>query len=181
MNIGRVVQIGLHKTAEYSYLTQSNWKEIHDKQAPLKQIPSECLYNIDQWRYLGIDKEKDSILHCMETYTHPTYRNWLSYFVDSPATFMEIMDGLGIKKVDVLAMDIEGYEKSIFVEGWHKHILIPIDFIALEFHYQFGEVFIPEQDFSQRFVDAGYRRNLRVPTNIGGGAGWTIELQWIKE
>lgn len=179
MNIGTIVQIGLGHSAEYAYLSQPNWQDAYHHQDPLKRPPPKCLQTIEKWQYFGIDANIGSVDICSRDYGS-IYRQWAVGFIRDPEALAAFIKNKELKKIDVLAVDIEGSEKDLFCPGFEKRIPIPIDFIAVEYHPQFGMTFRTEQEMIKTFLNAGYHRYHREPTNLRSGGGWTIELQWIK-
>ena len=128
---GICVQIGLHKKAEYLYLTEPNWqkKEVDE----LNRLPQR-FYNFENWKYIGVDCDCASISYMLNQHYHNLNAEWYMVrlhgndapprFVRFPTWFIEkansaffstvsidfklFLQLLGIPYIDVLVMDIEG-------------------------------------------------------------------------
>ena len=177
--VGNVVQIGLFETCEYQYLTNSDWRQIRPPD-PLKQIPN-C-FNSEYYHYVGIDKEPNNIKYCSEIYGNEQ-TTFITSKIVTISDLKNSLKPLDIHAIDVLAVDIEGYEKTLFAKDWHIDML-PIKFIAVEYHPQFTPGEFRERDsihdFSENISNIGYELYYEAITNRGSIAGLTIEQQWLK-
>lgn len=85
-------------------------------------------------------------------------------------------DKIEVSHIDVLAMDIEGYEVETFCNYDWK---IKPTFIAVEFHYLWID--ITQQDFEDLFYRNGYKKVLEERSNVADGIHQTVELQFIYD
>ena len=151
---GVCVQVGLHTSAEYIYLTDSNWRESMLDHHEVLHIPDSIVSHIDKWEYYGIDENFFSIDYLARKYE--SKGNWLvAYLTDRltpfkknisqrppefnpcegiyvpTVTLSELFRRFRLDYVDVLALDIESAEHHIFdTYDWH----IYPTYIAVEVH-----------------------------------------------
>ena len=179
--IGIVVQIGLDKKCEYHYLTFSNWKCRMQDQHRLNRIPIE-IFLYKSFRYIGIDLCPESIQLCSEKYPEnsPTF---ITAKIESAKGLQHILQDQGVTYIDILAVDIEGYEKLLFAENWNFDMMLP-RYIAVEFHPQF----LLQHDhkgtlkhFSSNIESAGYQLQREEVTNKSSAGGLTVEQQYLKD
>lgn len=74
------IQIGLHNTCEYLYLTQDNWLELMPEQAEFKRLPDVIVDALEKqhFRYYGIDRNPASLGKLMESYEfNNAYVEWI--------------------------------------------------------------------------------------------------------
>ncbi len=177
--VGNAVQIGLFETCEYQYLTNSNWRNM-SQDNPLKQLPP-C-FNSEYYHYIGLDKEPNNTKYCSKNYSNER-TTFITAKIVTMSDLKNSLTSLDIDAIDVLAVDIEGYEKTLFANDWHID-MIPVKFIAVEYHPQFTPGEFRERDsihdFSQNFSNIGYKLYREEVTNRGSTAGLTIEQQWLK-
>ena len=193
MKTGICVQIGLCNSAEYLYLVDPNWRELLYEQPVLKQIPSE-LRDFENWMYVGIDQDPFSIALMMERHSSAERTSWVSTGIKNSDSeiiisgsavpksiglycaytqpLTKVLRDLGIHRIDVLAMDIEGAE----MEFWETYnwVMLP-RYVALEAHYDYAD------PLKKIFALRGYELILQEETNIGGGIGSTQELHFLLE
>lgn len=177
---GIVVQIGLADTCEYHYLSYSDWRSRMQKQNRLKHIPPAIA--CDRFRYIGIDSDPDSIERCSKKY-HENSPTFINQAILSPKQLQGILLEHGVDRIDVLAVDVEGYEKLIFPQNWHHDLMNP-RYIAVEIHLQYFPKVEPLtlEEFRLNFKKAGYSLRIEQETNtlVKSWLGSTTEQQWIK-
>ena len=160
-----VIQIGLHRSAEYAYLSRPDWIDIYrkrhqDKLHRFEILPESFFHDPSEFRYVGIDLCPESVSYVASKYAddYPNARfmcggvsdrsytidNWdqaenlgdyldinrniIYPFFDMPTW----IDLLRMSALDILAIDVEGYEHFIFnnISSWK---VLP-KFISLEVH-----------------------------------------------
>ena len=152
---GVCIQVGLRDVAEYHYLSRDDWN-IVTVDDPLKRIPDDL--GVDSWRYVGVDSCGSSIDHMLQRYGTAPNVDWVLGFMQPGAarlvqaqshmmahceagwapymtqslSFNRLLYGLQLTRVDVLALDIEGGEYSLFSDyDWS----IKPQFMAIECHH----------------------------------------------
>lgn len=63
-----VIQVGLHKTAEWSYLVKDNWQEEMLTMRPQYHLPDYLKEDPTPFRYFGIDTSPSSVLETRRQY-----------------------------------------------------------------------------------------------------------------
>lgn len=88
----------------------------------------------------------------------------------------EIIVNLGLTRLDLLALDIEGTEVELMENySWN---LKPA-YLSIEFHHNMLD--IPQKDFDKIILDQGYTKIFEKETNFDGdGKTHTTELQFLK-
>lgn len=188
---GICLQMGLFRTAEYLYLTGTEKSEIDD----LKGIPDFLEYT--NWKYYGIDCDPCSIAYMLQKYHTNKFAEWVlasinqgvspsmkyvptwyigdadeAYYYVPTISFDTLIDSLGLEKIDILAVDIEGVELGMFKNySWR---LKPA-YIAVESH---NEQHIEILDVIEK---QGYKNTLNVETNFYDGCYHTRELQFVRD
>ena len=173
--IGTCVQIGLHESCEWAFLTQINWKEqwLHHK------LPN-IFPDITNWNYIGIDINPVSIAKMSKAYNlnkkctficsgigssrsisrNPT-DGFLPHNIISPfITLGEILYRFG--NIDILALDIEGGEYQIF----NSLDFLDIPMICVEIH-KISNNAVPQQ-LSDKIVSLGYKTGSTHDLTYGG-------------
>ena len=155
----KCLQIGLQRTAEYAYLADEGWVDacVSD---PLKTLPDFFKTDPTPFRYFGVDRDFYSLQQLSKEYPEVRYdnivtRTWChaylsgdktpstrvhysSLYQTEPSwicvptiTFSHLLASLRLNRIDVLAMDIEGFEYEIFRDyDWQ----LKPRFIAVEAH-----------------------------------------------
>ena len=178
--VGTVVQIGLEHTCEYHYFSYPDWKSRMSREDIIKRIP-DC-FNYERYRYVGIDMDPKSIVHCSRRYSD-NFPTFINTEIKSIQDLKDTVADISIEQIDVLAVDIEGTEKYLFERGWYKESL-PIRFIAVEFHPQFGMLKTKEGSlhyFTESIQEAGYSLCYEGITNRESRHGITVEQHWLKK
>lgn len=189
---GIAIQIGLHKTAEYSYLGFSDWRS-RTPTDELKQVPDVIQKDIDRWRYIGVDACPKSVSGLVEHfYNIPSavlvnayvtgeankltkvdiFRN-PPYFIKSISiTLDQLVLSLCVNRIDVLAIDVEGDEVDMLLNYSFR---IRPHFITVESHekYYLGEYGKVENHLR----NMGYMLLCSVDTNEGN----TREYQFLDK
>ena len=187
--VGVCIQLGLHNTAEYLYLTEDNWKDIEVD--ALNRVPHS---GVDEWCYYGIDAEGESISMMLRQHVHNPRAIWIqSYIAPGPTqlvkyklfggneprpsyfaptiSFDKMLSELNIKRIDVLAVDIEGTEYELFeAYGWN----IKPRFISVELH----NTSHTDTSFITLIESIGYDTVLYTPTNLRNGTYFTREAHF---
>ena len=153
------LQIGLQRTAEYAYLAEEGWLGA-DVEDDLKTLPDFLKADPSPFRYIGVDRDFYSLQQLSKEYPEVRYndivaRTWCHAYIrgdKTPSTrvhysslyqtepswicvptitFSHLLASLRLKEIDVLAMDIEGFEYEIFRDyDWQ----LKPKFIAVEAH-----------------------------------------------
>ena len=209
---GVVVQMGLGDASEYRYLAHDNWLSKLEKQREVFRIP-EALHHIEEWEYFGIDCSPNAIAHHLAnqhdaertTYGNPDRTKWVCAcvhgterllkqrdwmdaeqrkFYTSCVTLDELLQNLPINRVDVLAMDVEGSEYSIFDN--YKWTYFPT-YIAVEAHKFLITDEARRFDYEAslrrlrtKISSRGYSLIYQESTNTDAGEYATRELQFLK-
>ena len=200
---GVCVQIGLHSTAEYLYLAKPNWLTIMKEQVELKRLPTSLTDGIQSWRYYGVDCDVGSIVKMMEKYGNVTSASWVqaavglptdqlmklrSYFVRGhflgfACSLQRLFRMLNLQQVDVLNIDVEGYEIQIFENyDW----VIKPRYVSVEVHGCHVNPSVANSSLLSRHIDIihniftskGYRRVNKEWTNPNSTGYCTCELQY---
>ena len=102
-----------------------------------------------------------------------------SFYYTPKKSLSQIVQDLGITKLDVLVIDIEGHEVSIFENyDWR----VRPTFIAVEFHHCYPDVVkISPEGFIKIFTDQGYKKITEEKTNTveENPEHYTLELQFL--
>ncbi len=202
---GVCVQIGLHDTAEFLYLTKPNWKSDIVSQDILKQIPNDIADKYTTWRYYGIDSDVGSIAKMLQKYGNPPSTHWVhaavgmpsdmymklrsylpnGYFYGFGCSLQRLFRMLNITQVDVLVIDIEGGEIRLFDDyDWH---IFP-SYISVEVHGDHANTSVPNPTLLNKhiaYVDnilktKGYKQINRTLTNCNTLGYATCELQYRR-
>jgi hypothetical protein len=149
------------------------------KQEPLKQIPMGVA--CERFRYIGIDSDPESIQFVSKKYpdNYPTFK---IAKIESAKDLQRVLSEEAIEPIDILAVDVEGWEKFIFAKDWHLDLIRP-RYIAVEFHPQFlrrGEHEGSLEHFGSNLERAGYLLYREEITNRQARTQLTIEQQWIQ-
>ena len=201
---GVCVQIGLHDMAEYLYLAKPNWREKHSEQEGLKQLPAAIADRWTSWRYYGVDWDVGSIVKMLEKYGHIPSVSWIhaavvgnqsdklmklpSYFIGGHfigfgCSLQRLFCLLYLTEVDVLVMDVEGSEISIFQNyDW----VIKPSYISVEVHGDHDNPSITDAAalyHHEAIVDSilseqGYSLLNKEYTNLNTTGYCTCELQY---
>ena len=134
---GICLQIGLMTGTELEYLAEPNWE--HEIK-PHFQVPQDIINLYPEWEYYGVDADPCSIAFLLQNKpTHPnihyiqaclgatreivSFPSWLSVEnveIEPPKTFLtptislnSLIHLLPVNTIDVLWLDIEGYELSV--------------------------------------------------------------------
>ena len=73
---GICLQLGLHTTAEYLYLTDDDWKQSMLDRHEVLHIPDSVTEDIGKWQYYGVDANFYSIEYMARE--HEDKGNWLA-------------------------------------------------------------------------------------------------------
>ena len=192
-NTGVCLQIGLNETAEYLRLVDPSYTESEGDVS--REIPPHISFN--SWKYYGVDCDPCSICKMLEDHGGKDNVEWVvaainkgvvphlfsaeSWFIgdkeDHPPFYVMSMSfdfliySLGLDKIDVLAIDIEGMELPLFRSySW----CIKPQFIAVESHDDQHEELI------SIITSHGYTITLDEETNIHEGIPLTRELQFTN-
>ena len=196
---GSAVQIGIDQHAELQYLVEPEWRSRNPR-GKFFGMPSE-LESIHTWKLYAVDCLASSIDNTQRR-NNLKGIEWIcasigseknrimrppQYNIDSPMfwsqkpassaqiTLSELFEGLGLKKVDVLMLDIEGYEFEVFKEyDWR----IKPKYIILEIHtshdLQIRSSGILPSDLIGLIVDQGYELQ-RIVENVEGSSEVSLE------
>ena len=175
MRTGTVVQAGLYCESEFIMLAQHNWKKLLvDKKYTWSQRIADELKYIDIFRYFGIDCDPASVTYIGERYKE-ALRNehvvlaclglhwlpkmkvtpmigWFESSKNSSAVFMNLdmfFDSIGIDDLDLLVLDIEGFEYNV-LKSYSWKIKPKVMEIELHPRYDFDK-------FKEMVKDIGYR------------------------
>ena len=186
MKIGNCVQIGIDKTAEYIFLTESDWKlKLHNADDEWQLDPN-IFSDISRWNYHGVDANPHSIACAAVQYRYLERLDlnnvkWIctsigsmesmysvgEYGFNQPIytpsiTLSRLFALLGLDyNFELLALDIEGMEYEIFKDYDWK---IKPKVIKVEMHH-------PLERSSERhalvrlFESHGYRLIDRITTD----------------
>lgn len=153
-----VVQIGLHNSASYIHLARNGWIDLHKTLDKLLQLPKHFMDNPAPFNFYGVDCSPESIQHCASAYSdHERVKflcagvsdsfycnwelaepfDWHRLEINTNVGYLmipmkELPRILGIQHIDILAVDIDGYEHLIFKEmcDWE---VFPL-YITVELH-----------------------------------------------
>ena len=128
---GVCIQIGLLNTAEMLYLTETDWQKQIEQQADTNKVPD---FDYDKWVLYAVDCNPVSIAIMSDKYKQNDVRWLCAYLSDNNSivpvndetsqimrtnlltpslTLKLLVDGLGLHRIDVLKMDIEGSELGV--------------------------------------------------------------------
>lgn len=200
---GVCVQIGLHQTAEFLYLTQPDWKAVMSRQVKLKQIPKSITDPIQSWQYYGVDSDVGSIYKMIQKYGNPSGAHWVHASVGTPTdrliglqsylvsgrfigfacSLQRLFQLLNLTQVDVLNIDVEGAELAIFQ---HYDWVITPSFISVEVHGDHNNPSVANPALLSQHIDVvhnilsnrGYRLLNKEMTNPNITGLCTCELQY---
>lgn len=192
MRDGIAIQVGLHTTIEYLYLTRPNWRDLHKAQLNVNKLP-EHLHRFDRWLLYAVDSDPRSIDHILKSYklndhvqvicTHIYHDRRIirtyEAFEDQPfypyvPTIQpnDFINRLELEHIDALKLDIEGTELELFTY-WLPDITPT--FIAVETH---NEIITKElQGFLTKV--RGYEIVYEQPTNERDGKAYTHETHFL--
>lgn len=188
-NFGIAIQIGLFKTAEFSYLGHKDWRERIPVD-PLKCVPETVQSSIGQWRYFGVDAcpravsrlaqdfytiPNAALIHACVKGT-PNRLTKIGLFREAPhfvksfsITLDMLVDALEIDRLDVLAIDIEGNEYEV-LQGYSFRLrprFLTVESHEPQFHW--------ENRLAHYIKSLGYKLINEQMTNHGN----TIEYQFL--
>ena len=177
--VGLCVQIGLDFTAEMAYLTRDDWRKQTRKTIVPDRIPKSVAKDFDSWEYIGIDSNQESVDKLQEQFPNQTF------------VCAEIKDGkdldnlykeIGISKVDVLKVDIEGDEYNLF--NSYCSDIVPT-FVSVEchrwYHHEHEMLNMHARNNMQGFERGnGYELFREIHTNTQVEYP-TVELQYLKK
>lgn len=201
---GVCVQLGLHNVAEYLYLVKPNWKSDMASLEILKQIPDFIANKFTNWRYYGVDCDVGSIVKMLEKYGNLSSASWVHAAVGMPAdqlmrlpsyfagghfigfgcSLQRLFRLLKLSQVDVLVIDVEGSEISIFENyDWH----IKPSYISVEVHGDHNHTSKADPVLLDRHLtwmhgkltSKGYRLLKKEYTNYNTTGYCTCELQYV--
>ena len=151
---GVCIQAGLYSTAEYLYLSEENWNEHIPARSPNWNPHPKIVESIESWDYYGIEHDPHMLIRLIEEIGKNS-GNWINtslsgktherryrlmtggdHQIISPIyvpfqTLDELLFGLGLNRVDILALDIENDEFLVLRDySWR---ILP-QMIACEVH-----------------------------------------------
>ena len=157
-----VMQIGLHAWAEWVYLTEDNWVEIHPLCQRQKQVPPHFLDNPEPFRYYGVDCAPESVDLLSKQFKDNPRAKWLCaglsdrnasnihykaflgerkdwHVMDINQNVIYIFipintlfDSLAMTELDSRAVDVDGFEHAL-VDTLEQWHVKP-QFISIELH-----------------------------------------------
>lgn len=201
---GVCVQIGLHLTAEFLYLAHGNWRELMGEQVEMKRLPMSMVEGFQSWRYYGVDSDVASIGKMLEKYGNVSNSNWVhaavgmhsdqlmklsshiagGHFLGFACSLQRLFGMLNLRQVDVLNIDVEGYEIQIFEDyDW----VIKPRYISVEVHGDHVNPSIANRSLLLRHIDIlhnifsreGYKQLNKGYTNPNTTGYCTCELQYL--
>lgn len=181
---GVCIQVGLRDVAEYIYLVDDDWrKSLSEVSDPLKRVPEDI--DVDSWRFIGVDSCGYSIHEMITKHgvenpdvawvlgflkaghsrltraqshmIHGSEAGWAAYQMPS-ISLQNLVADLGLTRIDVLALDIEGMEQDL-LRGYDWRI--KPDFMAIECHYDKERT----EQFITEIENQGYKAVLVEPSN----------------
>ena len=205
-----VVQIGLHNGASYIYLTRSGWVKECKALDKLNQLPEQFMDNPAPFRFYGVDCAPESIAYVASDHkgnercrflcagvSDSFYCNWklaqpLDWHkieINSSIGYLmvpmkELPRLLDIQSIDVLAVDIDGYEYLIFndIRTWNilpKFITIELHpFRVPEYRRSIDDISLPHllSQLCDRMIDLGYKQHGYFEHNHESGV---YEIQFL--
>ena len=200
---GVCVQLGLHNVAEYLYLARPNWKDVMGEQEELKQLPDSLTDKFVSWRYYGVDYDVGSIQKMLEKYGNVASAHWVGaavgvesdrlmrlpsyftrgHFLSFACSLQRLFSLLNLSHVDVLVIDVEGDEISIFENyDW----VVKPSFISVEVHGDHNHTSKADPVLLDKHLawmhgtltSKGYRLLKKEYTNYNTTGYCTCELQY---
>lgn len=151
--------------AEHNWLDYFEGKKHFNNKPTMPseyQIPHFFLEDSEPFNFYGIDVDPESVAYLCNRYRHRKRVNWICVGVDNSIhlkkmpdryknsnyykynlenkylvfiTMKELLESLRLKTLDILAVDIDGYEHVIF-ENMRAWCLLPT-FITVEYHEKY--------------------------------------------
>lgn len=177
-NIGVCIQIGLDFTAEMVYLTDNNWRKQMKKQVVVDRIPKIVYSGIQEWRFIGVDNNQESVDKLQEQYPD---QEFICMDIKNGTDLQRLFKRMGVSKVDVLRMDIEGDEYNVF--NSYSGDIFP-KFISVEchrwYHHDHEQLNMYARNNLSDFEHGnGYKLHKEIWTNPRVEFP-TVELQYLR-